>query len=127
MDSRGCGSGTVTLRPNRGADGSLPYRGEGQTSARLGDCSPVKGGLAQKGRWLRPTSAFASEFLQMPIIDFFSSRTKPVVQDVWVYDQIPQILRVQVSNIIKDALPSIRGHSNGSENLYEGIADAVAH
>jgi len=42
----------------------------------------------------------------MPTVDMYSSRQKQDQQsnDVWVYDRIPDVLRMQVSNIVEGAL-----------------------
>jgi hypothetical protein len=42
----------------------------------------------------------------MPIIDLYSYRldASQRTDDVWIYDQIPQVLRVHISNVIEGAL-----------------------
>src|SRR6185437_12180480 len=44
----------------------------------------------------------------MPILDLFSNRNAPEPGDVWIYDKIPPRLRVQVSNIVREALGTTR-------------------
>jgi hypothetical protein len=65
----------------------------------------------------------------MPIVDLFSSRQKTAqpASDVWVYDRIPEKLRVQVSNIVRDALGPARDYGDSSDPIYAVIRDAVAH
>lgn len=66
----------------------------------------------------------------MPIVDLFSSRRAAAERpdDVWIYDQIPAVLRVQVSNIVQGALGQVEEYSDWSSGpLYRYIRDAVAH
>ena len=65
----------------------------------------------------------------MPIVDMYSSRHAAAQQrgDVWVYDQIPPVLRVQVSNIIEGALGPVRDYGYSAGPLYRLIHDTVAH
>lgn len=65
----------------------------------------------------------------MPIVDLYSNRQgQKMPRDVWVYDQIPSILRVQVSNIVTRALGTTDAYiRNNSSDLYAAIADVVAH
>lgn len=44
-------------------------------------------------------------------------------RDVWEFDNIPAVLRVQVSNIVDGAL----GTTDNSKSLYEFIAKEIAH
>jgi hypothetical protein len=63
----------------------------------------------------------------MPLIDMFSNRDVPE-PDVWVYDRIPQILRVQVSNIVKGAMGTTREYApNDAIGIYKIIAEEVSH
>lgn len=65
----------------------------------------------------------------MPIVDMYSSRQKQA-NDVWVYDRIPDVLRMQVSNIVERALGPARAedyYDYSSRPLYAAIQDAVAH
>jgi hypothetical protein len=67
----------------------------------------------------------------MPITDFYSSRQaheqEPQI-DVWLYDQIPQPLRVQISNIILAALGSVDQYSyDNAIQIYEYIRKEVTH
>lgn len=65
----------------------------------------------------------------MPILDLFSSRRAKAQQanDVWVYDQIPAVLRVQVSNIVSGALGSTQEYGHNARGVYQMICDSVAH
>jgi hypothetical protein len=65
----------------------------------------------------------------MPIVDLYSARKQATekAQDVWNYDEIPRRLRVQVSNIVRQALGPIRDYSSSSGGLYTQIRDTVAH
>ena len=65
----------------------------------------------------------------MPLIDLFSSRRKQAgkTADVWTYDQIPQVLRVQVSNIVADTLGPVRDYGYSSGGLYDRIVKTLAH
>jgi hypothetical protein len=65
----------------------------------------------------------------MPIVDLYSSRQNAAdpARDVWVYDQIPGRLRVQVSNIVKGALGPVRDYTDSSGPVYASIRDIVAH
>jgi len=64
----------------------------------------------------------------MPIVDVYSSRLKKgqSASDVWLYDAIPDALRVQVANLVGGALGSINGHPN-TQDFYQWICDSVAH
>lgn len=59
----------------------------------------------------------------MPIVDLYSSRLAAgqSTQDVWVYDRVPDKLRVQVSNIVRRALRAL-----GGDTPYEDIRREVA-
>jgi len=66
----------------------------------------------------------------MPIVDLYSSRRKQADRavDVWTYDKIPDVLRVQVSNIVKRALgdsDQFSEHSSGP--IYQFVAREIAH
>lgn len=66
-----------------------------------------------------------SEILIMAIIDLFSKRQKKLrgeVPDIFTYDQIPQPLRVQILQIIQDALGADK-YSNDTlvKDVYEYI------
>jgi hypothetical protein len=65
----------------------------------------------------------------MPIIDLFSSRLKKDQprDDVWIYDQIPQVLRMQVSNVIEGAVGPVRDFGYSSYSLYKLVRDTIAH
>jgi len=65
----------------------------------------------------------------MPIVDMYSSRLAEEQRsgDVWVYDTIPTVLRVQVANIVEDALGPVRDYGYSSGDLYRLIRDTVAH
>jgi HEPN domain-containing protein len=64
----------------------------------------------------------------MPIFDLFSNRNATEPGDVWVYDRIPQRLRVQVYNIMKAALGTTREYAaNDAIGIYQFIAKSVAH
>jgi Domain of unknown function (DUF7014)/AbiJ N-terminal domain 4 len=60
-----------------------------------------------------------------PILDLYSSRQTEAksAADVWVCDQIPDRLRVQVSNILKDAA----GTSDRAVAIYQYVSREVAH
>ena len=65
----------------------------------------------------------------MPIVDLFSSRKAKAQQapDVWVYDQIPGVLRVQISNIVLGALGALHEYGPNSRQAYTLIRNSVAH
>jgi hypothetical protein len=64
----------------------------------------------------------------MPIVDLYSSRNAKQAPDVWNYDDIPQVLRVQVSNLVKAALGRVDDYSSDSAfGIYEAIREYVAH
>jgi hypothetical protein len=66
----------------------------------------------------------------MPIVDLYSSRQKLAQQpagDVWEYDNIPPVLRIQVSNIVAGALGPHRDYGYSSTPLYRLIVETVAH
>jgi AbiJ N-terminal domain 4/Domain of unknown function (DUF7014)/HEPN domain len=67
----------------------------------------------------------------MPIWDFFSSREAEAQRsgDVWTYDRVPDRLRVQVSNIVREALGTTDVHDrdNNARPIYERINATVAH
>jgi hypothetical protein len=65
----------------------------------------------------------------MPLLDLYSSRDAEARRtcDVWLYDRIPDALRVQVSNIVRDALGSVREYSENSKGVYAYICSNVAH
>jgi uncharacterized protein DUF7014/AbiJ-like protein len=65
----------------------------------------------------------------MPIVDLFSSRMKAnrPAEDVWVYDSVPDKLRVQTSNIIRGALGRSQYGNYDSHSAYKFIAESVAH
>jgi hypothetical protein len=60
----------------------------------------------------------------MPIVDLFSSRQalSQKADDVWVYNQIPEVLRVQVSNIVGGALGAVREHGPSSAVYAPNLA-----
>jgi AbiJ N-terminal domain 4 len=59
----------------------------------------------------------------------FSSRQAAAQQsgDVWVDDQIPPVLRVQVSNIVDGALGTSFADAYSSEGIYRLVVKAVSH
>ncbi|HEY6255150.1 MAG TPA: hypothetical protein VIY51_05090 [Xanthobacteraceae bacterium] len=65
----------------------------------------------------------------MPILDLYSSRNAQQREagDVWDYDSIPDVLRVQVSNIIRGALGLVDAYPEGSAAIYGAIRKGVAH
>jgi hypothetical protein len=66
----------------------------------------------------------------MPIIDLYSSRLKQAANsdDVWTFDSIPKVLRVQVSNIVKGALGTARAMEEYRPTpLYDAIDRVVSH
>lgn len=65
----------------------------------------------------------------MPIVDLYSSRLAQAGQtgDVWAYDVIPAILRVQVSNIVRDSLGRVSDYGPNSGGIYTTIRDTIAH
>ena len=66
----------------------------------------------------------------MPIVDLYSSRKakEQKTSDVWVYDQIPAPLRVQVSNVVRGALGTINEYSDHNAiSIYQFIRDSVAN
>jgi hypothetical protein len=66
----------------------------------------------------------------MPILDLYSSRMAAgqSTHDVWVYDKVPKVLRVQVSNIFKGALGTTEERAQyNSCGVYEFIKKRVAH
>jgi AbiJ N-terminal domain 4 len=75
------------------------------------------------------TLSYDQENGNMPIVDLFSSREKKdrPSGDVWEYDNIPPALRVQVSNIVRDALGPVRDYGDSSGPVYTTIRDTVAH
>jgi hypothetical protein len=63
----------------------------------------------------------------VPIVDLYSNRNAKH-PDVWIYDQIPDVLRVQVLNLIRDALGTTNSYSDyDASPLYELIATSLAH
>jgi hypothetical protein len=64
----------------------------------------------------------------MPIVDMYSSRNAPKqAGDVWMYNDIPRILRAQVSNIVKGALGERFVDDYDSAKIYALIQETVAH
>ena len=69
---------------------------------------------------------------QMPIVETFSSReaARAALADVWIYDQIPHRLLVQISNIVKRAF-GFAGDTYDdkftSQHDYKAIARTLAH
>lgn len=66
----------------------------------------------------------------MPIVDLYSSRQRAqnTAPDVWEYEKLPGVLRVQVSNIIQRAMGTTSTHSEYSAlAYYRFIRDAVTH
>src|SRR5271163_1505865 len=65
----------------------------------------------------------------MPIVDLFSSRQKKDRQsgDVWEYEQIPPVHRMQISNIVEGALGPVRDYGYSAAALYKLIHDTIAH
>ena len=64
----------------------------------------------------------------MSIIDLFSKRQKRLrgdVPDVYVYETIPEALRVQIVHIWKDAFGDNEGYQPGARNAYKFIHDAL--
>jgi AbiJ N-terminal domain 4 len=65
----------------------------------------------------------------MPVVDLYSTRNAKD-PDVWVYDQVPPTLRVQVSNLVRDALGGSyhdQYHPYDSAGIYDLIRSHVAH
>jgi hypothetical protein len=63
----------------------------------------------------------------MPLVDLYSNRNSKN-RDVWTYDSVPDVLRVQVSNIIRGALGTVQPYSDESAGpMYQYIHRAVAH
>ena len=77
----------------------------------------------------RGPQAAKNEIANMPIDDLFSSRQAAATQasDVWLYDQIPQKLRVQVSNIVKGALGTSFQDAYDSTEIYDLVRHRVSH
>ena len=65
----------------------------------------------------------------MPLVELYSSRQAEARQgnDVWLYDGIPDVLRVQISNIVRNALGVVREYSNNLEEVYAYICRTVAN
>jgi hypothetical protein len=66
----------------------------------------------------------------MPIVDLFSSRQAEAQRptDIWVYDRIPAVLHVQVSNIVSEALGITSSHSGfSSRGIYGSVSREVCH
>lgn len=64
----------------------------------------------------------------MGVIDLFSKRQRRLkgeVPDVYIYDEIPASLRVQVVHIIRDALGTDSYRSKHATNTYKFINDAL--
>jgi len=60
----------------------------------------------------------------MPIVDLFSKRQKRLrgeVPEIFIYDQIPKILRVKIVHIIRDVVEDIYGNSTQVKTAYEYI------
>ncbi len=74
-------------------------------------------------------SVAVTKVTRMPIVDLFSSRQKQnsPAEDVWEYDRIPNVLRVQVSNIVSGALGDAEYRGRDPEEAYRAIVRAVAH
>lgn len=66
----------------------------------------------------------------MPIIELFSKRQKKLrgeVSDIFIYDQIPQPLRVQIITIIKDAFGIYKGYGTDPiEITYKALHDGIS-
>src|SRR5712672_1514609 len=66
----------------------------------------------------------------MPIVDLYSSRTTEQQRtgDVWVYDEIPDVLRVQVANLVKGAMGTANEYArDNARGIYDFIQSTVAH
>ena len=66
----------------------------------------------------------------MPIVDLFSAREAEAqgTSDVWIYDRVPNILYVQVSNIVDLALGTTEDYHRGNaRSLYRHIQKNIAH
>lgn len=59
------------------------------------------------------------------IHDLYSRRNKPPVDDVVVYDEIPQKLRGQVIHILRDMFYSEHSYSNVDEDIYAYICSIL--
>jgi hypothetical protein len=65
------------------------------------------------------------------ILDLYSNRRKRELgegPDVFIYDQLPQPLRIQIAYILTDAIGqkySRTGYATAAFNLYEGIVDSL--
>ncbi|SDR45924.1 hypothetical protein SAMN05519103_03414 [Rhizobiales bacterium GAS113] len=63
----------------------------------------------------------------MPIVELYSNRGAGDTQpDVWVYDQIPQRLRVQVRNIMREAI-GFEPHSGERSDAYYSIEKTICN
>lgn len=65
----------------------------------------------------------------MPIVDLYSSRQASTKRpgDVWSYDTIPKVLRVQVWNIVKGALGTSSNYDYDSAGIYALVRNEVSH
>lgn len=64
----------------------------------------------------------------MAVFDLFSKRQRRArgeAPDVYVYDRLPEALRVQIVHIIRDAFGSDRYASDHAANAYELVHDAL--
>ena len=64
----------------------------------------------------------------MGVFDLFSSRQRRArgeVPDVYVYDKLPQELRVQIVHIIRDAFGVDNYGTHNSENAYEFVKETL--
>ena len=64
----------------------------------------------------------------MAIFDLFSKRQKRArgeVPDVYIYDQLPSPLRVQIVHIVRDALGEDRYGSHNVQEAYKHINDVL--
>lgn len=64
----------------------------------------------------------------MPIFNLFSKRQRRArgeFPDVYVYDELPQPLRVQIVHIIRDAFGVDHYGSDHSDNAYQFVSDAL--
>lgn len=60
----------------------------------------------------------------MGVFDLFSKRQKRArgeVPDVYVYDKLPQSLRIQIVHIVRDAFGADHYNSHNAENAYEFV------
>jgi len=62
----------------------------------------------------------------MAILELYSNRNA-APPDVWVYDKIPDKLRIQVSNLVQQTIGRPNQYDQRPAVLYEYISNTVAH